>query len=369
MTKRDYYEVLGVIKTASGQEIKKAYRRLAMEYHPDRNQGNPEAEEKFKEASEAYEVLSDDNKRKVYDAYGHAGLSGQGFQGFTDVNDIFSSFGSIFEEFFGFSGGGGGGRSSRRRGADLRYDLQITFLEAAFGVEKEIEFERHVVCKTCTGSGAKPGTTPIVCGTCRGAGQVRRNQGFFTMAVTCHSCQGSGTVIKDHCPQCHGTGAEAEKRKVKVKVPGGVDNGVRLRVSGEGEGGANGGPTGDLYVFLVVEDSKEFERDGEDVIFHRAIGIAQATLGCKIKIPTLDKGEMEVTVPSGTQHGERLTLAGEGIPKLRGVGRGDMHVEFDVVVPKKLTKEQREILEKYAAISQEDVNHGQSGFFNRLFGD
>ncbi len=368
MTKRDYYEILGLEKSASAADIKKAYRRLAMEYHPDRNQGNADAEEKFKEASEAYEVLSDENKRKVYDAYGHAGLSGQGFQGFSDVNDIFSSFGSIFEEFFGF-GGGGGGRNGRRRGADLRYDLSISFEEAAFGVERDIEFERQAVCLTCAGTGAKPGSAPQTCGTCRGAGQLRRNQGFFTMAVTCHTCQGAGTVIKDPCGECHGSGAVAEKRNVKVKVPGGVDNGVRLRVSGEGEGGLNGGPSGDLYVFLNVADSKIFERDGQDVILRRPIGIAQAALGCKIMVPTLDKGEKEISVAAGTQYGDRMTLAGEGIPKLRGVGRGDLHVEFEVVVPKKLSREQKELLEKYAAISQEDVAHGQSGFFNRLFGD
>lgn len=368
MEKRDYYEVLNLNREASGSDIKKAYRRLAMEYHPDRNPGNKDAEDKFKEAAEAYEVLSDDQKRSTYDRFGHAGLSGAGFNtGFSDANDIFSAFGSIFEDFFGFTGPGGGRGSRARRGADLRYDLQISFEEAVFGTEQEIEFERDANCGTCQGSGAAKGSTRQTCRTCRGAGQVRRTQGFFSIATTCPSCQGEGTTISDPCRDCRGKGHTREKKTVSVKIPPGVDHGVRLRVGGEGQVGSNGGPAGDLYVFLDIADSEDFERDGSDVILTRPVSITQAALGCRMRIPVLGEGEKEIEVPPGTQHGDRLTLPGEGVPRLRGVGRGDLYVEFQVRVPKKLSSEQRELLEKLAAISDEDIRHGKSGFLGKLF--
>lgn len=372
MSKRDYYEVLGVSRGASAQEIKKSYRQLALKFHPDRNPDNKDAEDRFKEASEAYEVLSNDEKRKVYDAYGHAGLSGQGFEGFSDVNDIFSSFGSIFEDFFGFSGGpGGGGARSRRarRGADLRYDLELEFEEAAFGVEKSIEFDRENTCDTCKGSRAEEGGKKT-CQTCGGAGQVRRTQGFFAVATACPSCMGEGEVITKPCKACHGRGKLAEHKKVSVKIPPGVDEGVRLRVTGEGQGGSGGGSQGDLYVFLHVKESKYFERDGADIVYNAQISIVQAALGCKITVPTLEKGEsIDVEVPSGVQHGHRLTVSGGGIPKLRGVGRGDMFIDLGIKVPTKLSKEQRDLLEEFAKISGEETSQHGGSFFNKIFGE
>ncbi len=372
MEKRDYYEVLGITRGASDADVKKAYRQMAMNYHPDRNPGNREAEEKFKEAAEAYEVLADAEKRKVYDAYGHAGLSGQGFSGFSDVNDIFSSFGSIFEDFFGFSqGGGAGGRRRARKGADLRYDLVLEFEEAAFGFERQIEYDREIACSTCKGERAEAGGKKT-CGTCGGAGQVRRNQGFFSVATTCPSCQGEGEVVTNPCKPCKGKGRIKESKKVSVKIPAGVDQGVRLRVSGEGQGGGFGGPNGDLYVFLQVKDSPYFERDGSDLIFNAKISMVQAALGCRLQIPTLggnDDKKLEIDVPAGTQYGHRLTLPGEGIPKLRGVGRGDLYVEVQIEIPQKLSKEQRELLMKFAELSGEKLHPVTGGFFSKLFGD
>jgi molecular chaperone DnaJ len=368
MIKRDYYEVLGLAKDAGEGDIKSAYRKAAMKYHPDRNPGDKEAEEAFKEASEAYEVLSDGQKRATYDRFGHQGLHGQGFQGFQDVGDVFSSFGSIFEEFFGFSGGfGAGGRSRARRGSDLRFDMQLEFEEAVFGVEREIEFEKAAACETCEGSGCKPGTGHKTCSSCKGSGQIRRNQGFFSLATPCPACGGEGQTLDSPCTSCKGRGRKIAKKKITVKVPPGVDTGLRLRVSGEGEAGAAGGPAGDLYVVLHVKESDRFQRDGLDLILAQPISMVQAALGCKVQVKALE-GEHTVEVPAGTQYGHRITIAGAGVPHLRGVGRGDLHVEFDVRVPRKLTKEQRELLEKLAQISG-DENTGGGGFFQRMFGD
>lgn len=368
-TKRDYYEVLGLDRSASDSDIKSAYRKAALQYHPDRNPGSKEAEEKFKEASEAYEVLSDAQKRATYDRFGHQGLSGQGFSGFQDVGDIFSSFGSIFEEFFGFSGGGPGGRTRPRRGSDLRYDLSIEFEDAVRGVDRDIEFERAAECESCKGTRAEAGGRST-CRTCGGAGQVRRTQGFFAVQTACPTCRGEGETITKPCKPCSGRGVTMERKKISVKIPAGVDTGLRLRVSGEGEGGANGGPSGDLYVVLHVKNSRDFERDGSDLILTRKIGIAQAALGCKVTIPTLD-GEKVIEIPAGTQHGHRLTLAGAGVPHLKGIGRGDLHVQVELSVPKKLTKEQRELLEKFAALSGEDSGAaaGSKSVFHKIFGD
>lgn len=366
-SKRDYYEVLGVERTCTEVELKSAYRKAALKYHPDRNPGDQEAELRFKECSEAYEVLTDAQKRATYDRFGHAGLSGQGFQGFSDVGDIFSSFGSIFEEFFGMSGGRGtGGRG--RRGADLRYDLAIEFEEAVFGAEKDLEFERAAECGVCHGSRAEAGGK-TTCRTCGGVGQVRRSQGFFSVQTACPTCRGEGEQVTKPCKGCSGKGVVMDRKKISVKIPAGVDTGLRLRVSGEGEGGAGGAPSGDLYVVLHVKESKTFERDGSDVILTRAIGIAQAALGCKITVPTLE-GERQIEVPAGVQHGHRVTLAGAGVPELKGIGRGDLHVQLEVAVPKKLSKEQRELLEKFAEISGEEAAHGAGGgFFGKIFRD
>ncbi|MEY4631420.1 MAG: molecular chaperone DnaJ [Pseudomonadota bacterium] len=362
--KRDYYEVLGLEKGAADSEIKSAYRKAAMKYHPDRNPDNAEAEALFKEASEAYEVLSNPEKRATYDRFGHQGLGGGA--GFQDVNDIFQSFGSIFEEFFGFGGGfGGGGRTRARRGADLRFDLALDFEEAVFGVEKEIEFDRVAACGKCSGSGAKPGTSKTRCRTCQGMGQIRRTQGFFSVATPCPTCAGEGETIDQPCPACKGRGRQKETRKLSVKVPGGVDTGLRLRVSQEGESGANGGPAGDLYVVLHVKESDRFVRDGNDLILTQQIPMVQAALGTKLKVKGVDS-EHNIDIPAGTQYGHRITIPGAGVPSLKGVGRGDLHVEIAVVVPRKMTREQREVLQKFAELSGDDAQ-GQGGFFQRLF--
>ncbi|MBM4253899.1 MAG: molecular chaperone DnaJ [Deltaproteobacteria bacterium] len=366
-TKRDYYEILSVERTCTEVEIKAAYRKAALKYHPDRNPGDQEAEIRFKEASEAYEVLSDGQKRATYDRFGHAGLSGQGFQGFQDVGDVFSSFGSIFEEFFGFSGGGrpGGGRG--RRGADLRYDLTIEFEDAVRGIEKELEFERANECDACHGSRAEEGGKQT-CRTCGGVGQVRRSQGFFAIQTACPACRGEGETITKPCKPCGGRGVQMEKKKLSVKIPAGVDTGLRLRVGGEGESGSGGAPSGDLYVVLHVKESKLYERDEDDLVLRRGIGMAQAALGSKLIIPTLD-GDKTIDVPAGVQHGHRITIPGAGVPHLKGIGRGDLHVQFEVVVPRKLSKEQKELLERFAQISGEDAGGHGSGFFQKIFGD
>ena len=362
--KRDYYEILGVSKGASDSDIKKAYRKLALKYHPDKNPDDEQAADMFKEAAEAYEVLSDAKKRQIYDQYGHQGLSGQGYHGPGNVNDIFSAFGSIFEDFFGF--GSGGSRASR--GADLRYDLELEFKEAVFGVEKNIEFPKHVQCRDCDATGAHGGTAFKTCVPCGGVGQVSRNQGFFTFASTCSTCQGAGKMITKACKPCRGQGVIEEKKVISVKVPAGVDTGLRLRVSGEGEEGSGGGPSGDLYVFLKVVESRRFIRDGEDIIVKEPLSFAQAALGCELEIETLET-KQKMTVVPGSQYGDRLMLAGQGVPSLKGRRRGDFFVELEVTVPKKLSKEQRELLIKYAELSGEKVSQASSGasFFQRLF--
>ncbi len=363
MSKRDFYEILSVARDASAEEIKKAYRKKALQYHPDKNPGNPEAEELFKEASEAYAVLSDSQKRQSYDRFGHAAF-GNGSSGFSDMGDIFSSFGSIFEDFFGFSQGGGG-HNRARRGADLRYDLVLEFEDAVFGVEREIEFDREVACAPCHGSGAAPGSKPESCATCGGHGQVRRNQGFFSVATTCPNCRGEGKVIKSKCKNCSGRGLTMERKTVSVKIPPGVDRGVRLRVGGEGQAGTSGGPSGDLYVFLDVKESDLYERDENDIILKQPIGIAQAALGCTMRVQTLD-GEREIHVPPGSQFGQRIVIPSLGVPRLKGVGRGDLIVELRVVVPKKLSNEQKQLLQKFAELSKEDVKEEKTGFFKWL---
>jgi molecular chaperone DnaJ len=365
MAKRDYYEVLNVAKNASAAEIKAAYRKAAMKFHPDRNQGNAEAEDKFKEAGEAYEVLSDAQKRQIYDRFGHQGLSGQGYRGPQDASDIFSQFSSIFEDFFGFGGGDASGRA--RRGNDLRYDLHLSFQEAVFGVEKEIEFTKKVDCKTCHGSGAQPGTKAETCSTCDGHGQVRRNQGFFSIAVTCPTCEGEGRVNRHPCKKCRGEGKTREKKKIAVKVPAGVESGLKLRVSGEGEEGVNGGPAGDLYVFLSVQESPEFIRDGYNVIVRKTISFVKAALGCQLEYTDLEGVVRTIEVEAGIQHGHRIVVSQAGIPKLRSGGKGDLILELAVEIPRKLTKEQRAILEKYADVSHEEVSKSGQGFFQRIF--
>jgi molecular chaperone DnaJ len=348
--KRDYYEVLGVDRNASDSDLKKAYRKLALKFHPDRNPGDRTAEEQFKEAAEAYDVLRDANKRQIYDQYGHQGLEGSGFSGFGGFEDIFSSFGDIFEDFFGF-GGGRRSRSRVHRGADLRYDMQLTFMEAAFGTEKEINVEKAESCVDCEGSGAAPGTGAETCPQCGGSGQIGRSQGFFTVRTTCNQCRGQGQVIANPCNTCHGQGKVLARKKVSVRIPAGVDNGSRLRLTGEGEAGAYGGPHGDLYVFIHAENHDFFKRDETNVLCQIPVSFVQAALGDTISIPTLN-GETELQIPKGTQPGDVFRIRGEGIPSLRNGHRGDQIIQVNVKTPTNLNKKQVALLKEFASLEE-----------------
>jgi molecular chaperone DnaJ len=336
-TKGDYYEILGVRRDCSDGQLKTAYRKLAMKYHPDKNPGDKTAEEKFKEAAEAYNVLSDPQKRGLYDQYGHQGLEGSGFSGFSGFEEVFSSFGDIFEDFFGF-GSGSRTKTRARRGADLRYDLTLDFMAASFGTDTEIVVEKAANCPSCSGSGCASGSQPENCTTCGGTGQVSRNQGFFTVRTTCPTCRGAGQMITNPCDNCHGNGQITVKKKVAVKIPGGVDNGSRLRLSGEGEAGASGGTPGDLYVFIHVEPHDYFQRNNTDVV-------------CKvqIKVPTLT-GEKMLDIPKGTQPGDVFKFAGEGIPSLRTNRRGDQIIQTEIKTPTHLNKKQMELLKEFEEI-------------------
>ncbi len=353
--------MLEVDKRAASDEIKKAYRKLALKYHPDRNPGDKEAEEKFKEAAEAYEVLSDTEKRRVYDRFGHAGLQQTGFTGFRDFNDIFSSFGDIFEEFFGF----GGGRGARmRRGEDLRYDLTIDFMDAVFGKEMEIEVTKHHYCEECRGLGTRQGAQPDICRTCGGRGQVTRSQGFFSISTTCPTCHGSGTVITDPCPSCRGLGRILGKKTLSLKIPGGVETGSRLRLQGEGEPADSGGPPGDLYVFIHVQGHEVFQRQGSNVIAAVPITYSQAALGADIEIPTLE-GPDTLTIPKGTQAGKEFRLKERGVPMLRSKGRGDLIIVVYIEVPQTLSKEEEELLRRLAEVEGVNVAAKKKRFFSR----
>ena len=361
MSQRDYYQVLNVSRDASESELKKAYRQLALKYHPDKNPGDHAAEDKFKEAAEAYEVLKDPEKRKIYDQFGHEGLKGRGFSGFQGFEDIFSSFGDVFQDFFG----GGGGRG-QQTGADLRLDVNISFTEAAYGVERKVDITKHCNCKSCNGSGAKPGTSPKVCSTCRGTGQVVRSQGFFSMASPCHACQGQGQVIEHRCSDCHGEGRVPEKKTINVTVPPGVDDGSRLRLRGEGEAGPSGAPPGDLYVFIHVEAHDLFHREGYDIFCRLNLSFSQAALGAEIEVPLLDDKTKIITVKAGTQSGEMMRIMGAGIPNVRGHGRGDQIIQMTVETPKKLSKRQKELFHELAEIDGNPIKDTLKGFFQKL---
>jgi molecular chaperone DnaJ len=361
-TQRDYYEILGVERQAPDEEIKRAYRKLAMKYHPDRNPGDREAEERFKEASEAYEVLRDPEKRQIYDRFGHEGLRGTGFTGFRGFDDIFSSFGDIFEDFFGF--GSRRGRSRGRSGEDLRYDLTLTLEDAARGKEVEIPVEHHAPCPACHGSGVRPGTRPAVCPACNGRGQITRSQGFFTMSTTCSRCYGRGEIITDPCEACHGTTRVKVQRPVSVKIPPGVDTGSRLRLRGEGEPGEGGGPPGDLYVVIYLEPHGFFERQGDDIFCQAPVSFTQAALGATVDVPTLE-GVEAVQIPRGTQTGTLFRLRGAGMPRLRGHGRGDQVVQVVVKTPTDLTPRQEELLRELAEAAGEHVAPRKKGFFRK----
>ncbi len=345
--KRDYYEVLSVSRTASDQEIKSAYRKLALQYHPDRNPDNPEAEERFKECSEAYAVLADSEKRARYDRFGHAGVgggAGPGAGGFdaTVFNDFHDIFGDIFGDMFG---GQGRSRTRAQRGADMREDLTLEFEEAVFGVTKQLEIRRLEECPKCEGSGVAPGKAPINCTTCGGRGQMRYQQGFFSITRACATCGGSGKLIVDPCTQCRGQGRITRDRTVTVKVPAGVEEGARILYTGEGEAGLHGGPPGDLYVVLHAKEHSFFEREGKNLYCVVPISFSQAALGTEIQVPTLE-GEHALKIPEGTQTGSTFKLKNKGVPVLNGHGRGDLYVEAKVQTPGKLTKRQREILQE-----------------------
>lgn len=347
--KQDYYAVLGVTRSSDAQEIKSAYKKLALQYHPDRNPENKdEATEKFKEISEAYSVLADPQKRAMYDRYGHAGVSSSAGAGaWPDFSStIFSDFEDIFGDLFNFGGvfGRSRGRRGAQRGADLRYDLEISFEEAAAGLDTKIKIPRWETCSSCGGRGHRQGSAPVACDTCGGRGQVRHQQGFFTLTQTCPQCQGMGQVIRDACPACHGEGRVRRERVLSVKIPAGVEDEMRLRVSGEGEAGAQGGPPGDLFVVLRVREHSFFERKGKDIYCDIPISIAQAVLGSEIKIPTL-QGEEKLRIPEGTQSNASFRLRGKGLPSVDGRAQGDLYVQVHVVIPTHLTRDQRRLVE------------------------
>jgi molecular chaperone DnaJ len=363
--KKDYYELLGVNRNASEDEIKKAYRKLALQYHPDRNPGNKQAEEKFKEVSEAYSVLSDPQKRAQYDQFGHAAFGEGGpFAGGFDFSGGFEDiFGDIFGEFFGT--GAGGRRRGRARGEDLRYNLTLKFEEAVRGAEKKIKIPRHGPCETCRGSGAKPGTAPQTCPTCRGRGQVSFQQGFFSVSRTCGQCQGQGTIIKDPCSACGGAGRVRTMHTLSIKIPPGVDNGSRLKLRGEGESGPAGGTPGDLYVVIQVEPHPIFIRDELDIVCEIPISFVQAALGAEIDVPTLE-GKVKMKIPAGTQSGKVFRLKGKGVKDHQGYRQGDQLVRVVVETPTRLTAKQRELLKEFAALSGEEVNPLSKGFFDKM---
>jgi molecular chaperone DnaJ len=342
---RDYYEVLGVPRNASEQEIKSAYRKLALKHHPDRNRGDKQSEERFKEAAEAYGILGDPDKRRLYDAYGHAGVAGAAGGGFDPT--IFADFSDILGDFFGF-GDAFGRRRGPRRGADLRYNLEVSFEEAAFGTEAQIRIPRSETCTACAGTGAAPGTQPSRCPTCRGAGQVTFQQGFFSVARTCSHCRGTGRIVSEPCGTCRGEGQTTTERTLQIRIPPGVDTGSQLRIGGEGEAGALGGPPGDLYVVLRLTEHAYFKRDGTHLFCELPVSVPQAVLGATLEVQTLDGGKARLVVPEGTQSGTVLRLKGQGVPHLGGRGRGDLHVLVRVAVPKRLTPEQRRLFEQLA---------------------
>ena len=351
-TKTDYYRILGVQKNASIDDIKKSYRQIALKFHPDRNPGNHEAEERFKEAAEAYEVLHDPEKRRLYDLYGHEGVSSTGFTGFRDFGDIFRSFGDIFEDMFGLGGGFGsmggmGGGPRPQAGTDLRYDLSLDFLDAALGTEVTVEVPRVVNCRTCGGSGAKPGTRRVPCPQCGGRGVVSRSHGIFQITTTCPRCQGMKEFFAEACPACNGEGRLREKKKIKVKVPPGMDSGTHLVMPGEGNDGAHGGPPGDLYIVLAVRPHELFRREGNDLHLEVPISFVQAALGTRLTIPTL-KDSRDLVIPPGTQPGEVVRIRGEGVPYPKGSRKGDLLVTVRVVVPRTLTPRQQHLLDELA---------------------
>ena len=372
MSKRDYYEVLGVSRGASADEIKKAYRRKVKELHPDRNKDNPNAEAEFKEVGEAYDVLKDPDKKAAYDRYGHAafeaGMGAGAGRGGPRGADFASAFSDVFDDLFGdFMGGrgGGGARSRAARGADLRYNLRITLEEAYTGLQKTIQVPTSVPCGTCNGTGAEGGVEPETCPTCSGMGKVRAQQGFFTVERTCPTCNGLGQTIKNPCKTCHGEGRVEKEKSLAVNIPAGVETGTRIRLAGEGEAGLRGGPPGDLYIFIQVQDHPIFEREGPNLFCRVPVSMAKAALGGEIEVPTIDGGRARVKIPTGSQSGRQMRLRGKGMPMLRGGGQGDMFIELAVETPVNLTQKQKELLEEFERLSEEN-NPQSSGFFDNV---
>lgn len=376
MAKRDYYEVLGVQRNATDQDLKTAFRKSAMQYHPDRNPGDKDSEQKFKELNEAYEVLKDQQKRAAYDQFGHAafegGRGGQGGPGGFGP-DFASSMSDIFDDLFGeFMGGRRGGpgqrtgRSGNERGGDIRYQMEISLAEAYSGKQAQIRVPTSVGCETCKGTGAKPGTKPVSCSTCGGHGKVRASQGFFTIERTCPACQGRGEVIDDPCSGCQGGGRVMKERTLQVSIPAGVEDGTRIRLAGEGEAGLRGGPTGDLYIFLAIKPHEFFQRDGADVFCRVPISMITAALGGNIEVPTLDGSRVKMPVPTGTETGKQFRLKGKGMPVLRSKVQGDMYIQVEVETPKNLTRRQRELLEEFEKEAKSENSPASAGFFSRV---
>ena len=374
MAKKDYYEVLGVGKSASKDEIKSAYRKLALKYHPDRNKGDKASEEKFKEASEAYHVLSDEKRKANYDQFGHAafqGGQGGGFQGFEDF-DFSSSFSDIFDDFFGdFMGGSSGGRGRRssnryNKGNDLRYDLTVSLEDAFKGLDKNIQFTNYKKCSTCSGSGAEPGSKPAKCDYCRGSGKIRSSQGFFTLQQTCPQCNGYGEYINKPCKPCSGNGKIQTQEKLSVKIPKGVDDGTRIRLSGKGEAGIRGGSAGDLYLFISVDEHEIFKRSNEHLLIDLPISTSDAILGASIELPSIDGKKILLKIPAGTQHGKQFRIKGKGMPLIRKNIFGDLYVRIITEVPVLLNKRQKEIMEEFRSLEKENASPLLSSFFKKV---
>ncbi|CAM5302727.1 molecular chaperone DnaJ [Frigidibacter albus] len=374
MAKRDYYETLGIARGAGADEIKKAYRAKAKELHPDRNQDNPDAEARFKEINEAYDVLKDENRKAAYDRYGHAAFEGGGPRGpgggGAGQGDFASAFSDVFEDLFGdFMGGrgpgGAGGRQRAQRGSDLRYNMRISLDEAFRGAQKTITVPTSVACTACSGTGAEGGAEPTVCPTCSGMGKVRAQQGFFTVERTCPTCGGLGQTIKNPCKVCHGAGRVEKERSLSVNIPAGVETGTRIRLAGEGEAGMRGGPAGDLYIFLEVREHPLFQRDGVNLFCRVPVGMTAAALGGEVEVPTIDGGRSRVKIPPGSQTGRQMRLRGKGMPALRGGGVGDMLIELAVETPVNLTSRQKELLKEFEKLS-EDNNPESSSFFSKV---
>ena len=366
LMKADFYETLGVAKSADEKELKAAYRKLAMQYHPDRNQGDASAEGKFKELNEAYETLRDPQKRAAYDRFGHAAFEngGGGQGGFGGAG----GFADIFEDIFGEMMGGRSRRSSggRERGADLRFNMEITLEEAYAGKTAQVRVPTSISCDACSGSGAKPGTQPTTCGTCNGAGRVRASQGFFSVERACPTCNGRGTIIKDPCGKCSGQGRVNQERSLSVNIPAGIEDGTRIRLAGEGEAGSRGGPAGDLYIFISIKPHQFFQRDGADLYCKVPVSMTTAALGGQFEVAILDGTQTRVKVPEGTQYGRQFRLKGKGMPVLRQSAMGDLYIQIDIETPQNLTSRQRELLEEFEKLSSKENSPESSGFFSRM---